>query len=164
MSPSKFFTACVTLIALTVASAETNAQLFKKRAARNAQPRAGYSSSQPISVHNNPYNPTGRPLGKIGTNKTERFIEKDTRVAERTGKSVNEVSERRVRRIETFAAILGGAGAGLSGAADALSYSSPPPITTGGRSSALPSNFSQKLQWEAFNRSYSTNPWHAPVQ
>ena len=164
MSASKFFTACVTLIALTVASAETNAQLFKKRAARNAQPRATYSRSQPVSVQNSPYNTTGRQLGKLGIRKTEKMIEKDTRVAERTGQSVHDVAEKRIRRIETFAAILGGAGAGLSGAADALSYSSPAPITTGGRSSALQSNFSQQMQWNAYNRSYSTNPWHAHVQ
>lgn len=160
MSKSKLVAAFVAVLSFQFVTTELDAGLFKNR---RSQPRATYSRSQPVSVHNSPYNTTGKQLGKIGIRKTQNLIDKDTRVAQRTGKSVHDVAERRVRRIETFAAVLGGAGAGLSGAAGAINYSSPAPTTTG-RSSSLPSNFSQQTQWNAYNRSYSTNPWHAPVR
>lgn len=103
------------------------------------------------------------PRTKIGQNRLARKDAQDTKTAQRTGQTFEEVRQKRIRRLEMLGAIVGGAGAGLSGAASTMSYSTPATIAPRS-SSSLPSNFSNQTQWNSFNRSYSTNPWHAPVR
>ncbi len=115
---------------------------------------------RPASQHSQSYTPHTR----MGQRRQARVDARDTRVAERTGRTVDEVRQKRIRRLETLGAILGGAGAGLSGAASTMDFSTPTVDPFDTSSSTLPSNFSNRMQWNSFNRNYSTNPWHAPVQ
>ena len=151
--------ALVVLVAGSCTS--SHAGLFKNRggmSGRAANRNQGYSSS----VESSPYNRSGRPLTRLGENRIVRMHEQDARVAARTGKPVEEVTEKRARRLEAFSAGVSGLGAGLSGAADSFDYSSST-INTFDTSSALPSNFSQQMNMNSFNLNYSTNADHAPV-
>jgi hypothetical protein len=103
------------------------------------------------------------PYTKMGQKILARKDAQDTKTAQRTGQTFDEVREKRIRRLEVLGAVMGGAGAGLSGAASTMNYSAPA-TTTPSSSSSLPSSFSNQMQWNSFNRSYSTNPWHAPVR
>ncbi len=165
MSRSRTLRTLTIALILLVCTSELQAQLFKKRSERRADSQSGRSQEATRHAANSnvsPYNPTGQPLTRLSSNWVAKKQQQDAKVAARTGQSVTEVGEKRMRRIETFAAVLSGAGAGLSGAATALDYSAPS-ASPQRKGSALPSNFSQKAQWDAFNRTYSTNPWHAPV-
>jgi hypothetical protein len=165
MSRSRALRTLTIALILLVCTSELQAQLFRKRSERRADSQNGrpheasrYAANSNVS----PYNPTGQPLTRLNSKWIEKKQQQDAKVAARTGQSVAEVGEKRMKRIQTFTAILGGAGAGLSGASTALDYSAPATIVPG-RNSGLPSNFSQQAQWNAYNRSYSTNPSHAPV-
>lgn len=162
----KNYRTSIVTLALTVLLAgsctSSDAGLFRNRggASRHAANRNnGYSSS---SVESSPYNKTGRPLTRLGEERIVRMHERDALVAARTGKPVEEVTEKRARRLEAFSAGVSGLGAGLSGAADSFDYSSST-INTFDTSSALPSNFSQQMNMNSFNLNYSTNADHAPV-
>jgi hypothetical protein len=165
MSRSRTLKTLAFALILVVCTSELQAQLFKGRAERRGQSDSGRPSGgvrSAASSNASPYNPTGQPLTRLNSRWIEKKEQQDARVAARTGQSVTEVGEKRMKRIQTFTAVLSGAGAGLSGAATALDYSAPTTIVPG-RNSSLPSNFSQQAQWNAYNRSYSTNPSHAPV-
>ncbi|APZ92602.1 hypothetical protein [Fuerstiella marisgermanici] len=118
---------------------------------------------RPASQHHQSYTPRTR-MGQRRQARVDARDTRDTRVAERTGRTVDEVRQKRIRRLETLGAILGGAGAGLSGAASTMDFSTPTVEPFGTSSSSLPSNFSNRMQMNSFNRNYSTNLWHAPVQ
>lgn len=149
-------------LVLTLGGENLMAGLFKNRSssrmARSRNSAPTYSQSSGYS----PYNSANRRMTKIGRNIVARAHEKDLKVSARTGMSIQEVEARRVRRLEIMGAIVGGMGAGLSGAASAMN-TVPSTTTTTNRSGGLPSNFSNRMQMNAFNRSYSTNMNHAPV-
>lgn len=151
------FTLCLTMDS-------TEAQLFRRRGSRNAGSmipnRVSRGNALQQQHFNSPYNRGGRPLTKIGARWVERKHEQDARVAARTGKPVQEIMEKRIRRIDNFSAAMVGLAGGMSAAAGAISYS-PTPITQPGSTFSAPS--SAQMQWSAYNSSYSTNPWHAPA-
>jgi hypothetical protein len=65
------------------------------------------------------------PRTKMGQKILARKDAQDTKTAHRTGQTFDEVRQKRIRRLEVLGAIMGGAGAGLSGAASTMSYSAP---------------------------------------
>lgn len=149
-------------LVLTLGGDTLTAGLFKNRSSsRAARSRNSAPASSQASGYS-PYNSANRPMTRIGRNMVARAHEKDLKVSARTGMSVQEVEARRIRRLEIMGAIVGGMGAGLSGAASTMN-TAPSTTTTTNRSGGLPSNFSNRMQMNAFNRSYSTNSSHAPV-
>lgn len=163
---SNRFESMKTLLLLTVVvfgtTSITEAGLFSRNRStgRQQDTRGPVSSSQSFNPDTSANNQTGRPLTRIGERRVERKHAQDLKVAERTGQSWQDVEEKRVRRINTFVTILGAAGSGLSGAAEGMNYSRP---TVGPTQSGLRSNFLGSSRMDAFNRTYSINPDHAPV-
>ena len=117
-----------------------------------------FGRRQPTNLDSSPYNKTGQPLTRFGYRWVERKHEQDARVAQRTGKSVDEVTAKRLRRLEMFGAAVEGLGAGLGAAADSMNYSQPSTYSSGSST-----NYSRYSNWGSFNRNYSRNPDHAPV-
>ena len=160
LAPTTLFVA----ITLCLTPDSADAQLFKRRGSRSSasmiQNRVDRGNPLQQQHFNSPYNRTGRPLTKIGARWVDRKHQQDAQVAARTGKPVQEIMEKRIRRIDNFSAAMVGLAGGVSAAAGAVSYS-PTPTTQLGSGSSIPS--ASQMQWNTFNRSYSTNPWHAPA-
>jgi len=158
----------IVAVALTVcinidgSSSEAEAFGNRGRTSRGSSRQSADRQSS-SSFQSSPYNPSGGRLTRFGENWIARKQEQDVRTAQRTGKPVEQVMQKRIHRIEMFGAAVGGLGAGLSAGASQMNFSSP---TSAGpyRSSQLPSNFSQQSNWNSYNRTYSTNPYHAPVR
>lgn len=104
------------------------------------------------------------PRTRMGQRMLARQDDRDSRTAQRTGRSFDDVRQQRIQRLTTLGTIIGGLGDGLGGVADGMSYSAPSTVSPGRSPGGLPSNFSGRMQMNSFNRSYSTNPWHAPVR
>ncbi len=83
-----------------------------------------------------------------------RHAEREQRAIARLG---IEKYEKKKAFWNTVATLAAGAAEGVSSSASSWNYTSPT------SSYSLPSNFSNQMQMNSFNRSYSTNPSHAPV-
>lgn len=83
-----------------------------------------------------------------------RYTAREQRAIDRMGV---EKFERRRAFWQAFAAGMAGAADGASNSLNTWNYSSP------GSSTYLNSNLGNQMQWNSFNRNYSTNPDHAPV-
>lgn len=135
---------------------DAEAQLFGRRtqSSRSATSRSGSNSSLPQSLQR-VYNPNNLPLTRLQERWIERTAEKDQKEAAKKGISVQAVMDRRMKRLETFAAIARGLGAGLSGAsasAAAWNHQAQMPAASS-RTAGAAASRNQAL-WNQYNRNY----------
>ena len=152
-------TAAVFTVVVFAGSTDAKAQIFRSRNGPGMFQRLEIPSDGFI---NSPYNPTGRPLRGFQARWVARRNVWDARISQRTGRPVEQVAQRRIRRIEFLAAAASGIGQGLSSIDTTSSFgnSSYGSSTSGSR---LASNTSLQLQRQSFNRNYSSNPDHRSV-
>ncbi|MCA9126010.1 MAG: hypothetical protein KDB22_02955 [Planctomycetales bacterium] len=145
----------VTFAALAVISislgAQANAQLFKN-ARQNQQSRLADKGKASLDYV---------PLTRIGQAMKDRADERLFRAADRRGVSPEVLRGKRMQNLELLGAALGGAADGLGSAASNLGSSTS--STASPRNSMLPSNFSQRMYWNSYNRNYSSLPYHRGV-